>query len=127
MDRLNFIFVLWVVNEVVADEEVARCAFANLAINEVGTTLDHTLVDEFAEWFVLADIPEVEEELIPETAIDQVTRSMLSTADIEVDLTPIIVGLFAYERSVVVVVHIAEVVSRRTCKTRHGAKLEWED
>ena len=112
VDRLNFVFVLWVVDEVVADKEVARCAFADITINEIRATLDHTLVDEFAEWFVLADIPEVEEELIPETAIDEVTRSMLGTSDIEVDLTPIIVGLFAYQSSIVVVIHIAEVVSR---------------
>ena len=112
VDRLNFIFVLWVVDEVVADEEVARCAFADIAIYEVRATLDHTLVDKFLKRLVLADIAEVEEELVPETAIDEVTRSMLSTTDIEVDLTPVVVGLFAYERSIVVVVHITEIVGR---------------
>ena len=127
VDRLNFIFVLWVVDEVVADKEVARCAFADIAINEVRTTLDHTLVDEFGEWFVLADIAKVEEELVPETAIDEVNRCMLGTTDLEGDLTPVVVGLFAYKCCIVVVVHIAEVVRRRTRETRHGAELEWED
>ena len=112
MDRLYLIFVLWVIDEVVADKEVARCAFADITIDEVGATLNHTLVDEFAEWLVLADIAEVEEELIPETAIDKVTRSVLCTTDIEIDLTPVFVGLFAHESSIVVVIHIAEVVCR---------------
>ena len=127
VDRLYLIFVLWVVDEVVADEEITRCAFADITIHEVGATLNHTLVDKFAEWLVLTDIAEVEEEFIPETAIDKVTRSVLCTTDIEINLTPVFVGLFAHESSVVVVVHIAEIVCRRTRETRHGAKFKRED
>ena len=113
--------------QIVADEEVARCAFANIAIYEVRTTLDHSLVNKLLIWLVLADIAEVVEELVPETAINQVTRSVLSTTYIKVDLTPVVVGLFAYKCIIVVVVHIAEVICRRSCKTWHSAELEWED
>ena len=51
-------------------------------VNEVASSLYHTLVDEYLEWLVGTRVTTVVEELIPESGIDQVTRSMLSTTDI---------------------------------------------
>ena len=62
-------------------------------IHEVGAALYHTLVDKFLERLFLAAHTVVVEELIPETGVDKVTGGMLRTADVEVDVTPVLVGV----------------------------------
>ena len=62
------------------------------AVDIVRATLDHSLVDQSLERLILADDPEVVEELIPEAAINQVTRSVLGAANVEIHLSPVTVG-----------------------------------
>ena len=94
------------------------------AVNKVTAALNHTLVDQLAEGFYLAHKTVIIEELVPETAVNQVTRSMLGTTHIEVYLTPIFVGLMRNECLVVVRIHVAQIVGRRTGKSRHGVQLQ---
>ena len=93
-------------------------------IYEVRASLDHTLVDELLEWLLLAYISEVEEELVPETRVDEVTCSMLGTTDIEVHVSPVLVCLAAYKGLVVVRIHIAEIVRAAACESRHCAEFD---
>ena len=97
------------------------------AVHEVGATLNHALVDEFLIWFLLARHAEVEEELVPEARVDEVTRSVLATSYVEVYVLPVVVGILAHEACVVVRIHIAQIVSRRASEARHSVQLEWED
>ena len=85
------------------------------------------MVDEFLERLIFANIAQIIEELIPETRIDQVSRGVLGTAEIEVHLTPVSVHVLINQRFVVVRVHITQVVRRRACEARHGAELQRED
>ena len=94
------------------------------AVNEVAASLDHALVDKFAERLSLANIAVVIEELVPETAVDQVTRGMLGTTHIEVHLTPIFIGLLRNEFLIVVRIHVTQIVGRRACKARHGVQFQ---
>ena len=52
------------------------------AVHEVRASLDHTLVDQFLERLFLANDTQVEQELIPETAVNQVAGSVFRTTDI---------------------------------------------
>ncbi len=96
---------------------------ADDAIDEVGAALDHALVDELLERLLLAHAPQVVEEHVPETRIHQVARGVLDAADVEVDRTPIVVGLLAYQRLGIVRIHITQVVGRRTGEAGHGRQL----
>ena len=49
---------------------------------------------------------------------------MLAAAHIEVDITPVFIGFFRYKGLVVVGVHVAEIISRRTGKTGHCVEFE---
>ena len=90
------------------------------AVHKVGTALYHALVNKLLEWLVLARHAKVEEELVPETAVNQVSRSVFRTTDIQVYILPIFISLLSHERRIVGGVHIAQVVSRRTGKAWHG-------
>ena len=83
---------------------------AHDAIDEVRSALDHALVDQLVEGLFLARGANVEEELVPEAAIDQVTRGMLRAADVKVHVAPIGVGFGRDECAVVVRIHVAQVV-----------------
>ena len=52
---------------------------------------------------------------------------MLAAAHVEIDRAPVLVLVLVGEGAVVVRVHIAQVVSRRTGEARHGVQFEWED
>ena len=60
------------------------------------------------------------EELMPETAIEQMQRRMLHTAVIPVNRAPVFHGLFRSKRLIVMRIHIAQEVPGRTCPLRHG-------
>ena len=124
VNRLHFILVLGVLNEVVRDIEIARRTLADIAIDEVRTALNHTLIDQLLERLIFANIAQIIEELIPETRINQVSRSMLATAQIQIHLTPVLVRLFAHERLVVMRIHISQIIGRRTGEARHGTQLQ---
>ena len=108
--------------EIVADEGVRVLD----AIHEVRTTLNHTLVDELLEWFFHTAITVVMKHLVPETAVDEVSRSVLRTTHVEVHTLPVGISLLAHKSSLVVWVHIAEIVSRTTSKTWHRIEFDWE-
>ena len=54
-------------------------------------------------------------------------RGVLRSADVEVHVLPILVGLLAHECLVVVRIHIAEVVGAGSGEARHGAEFDGED
>lgn len=124
MDRRDVLIVL---SEIIAykDRFVLLRQFVD-TVDEVASALYHTLVDKLLERLLLTAYIVVVQELIPETAVDKVTGGMLSTAYIQVDMTPVFVGILADELLVVMRVHIAEVVSRRTGEARHSVELQRE-
>ena len=89
--------------------------------------MDHTLVHQFLERLFLAAYAEVEEELIPETTVDQVTRGMLRTSYIEIHILPVVISFLRNQCLFIVGIHIAQIVSRRTGKARHREEFQWED
>ena len=96
---------------------------ADDAVDEVRAALDHALVDELLERLLLADATQVVEEHVPETRVHEVARGVLDAADVEVDRTPVLIGLLADQRRVVVRVHVAQVVGRRPGEPGHGREL----
>ena len=93
-------------------------------VDEVGASLNHSLVDEFPEWLLLAYVSQVIKELVPETGIDQVAGRVLGSSYIEVDIAPVGISILAHEGIVVVRIHVTEVIGARTGKARHCALLE---
>ena len=51
------------------------------------------------------------------------TCGVLGTAYIEINVTPIAIGIFAHEGMIVVGIHIAEVVGTTPCEARHRAEF----
>ena len=96
-------------------------------IDEVGATLNHTLIDEFLEGLVLAGIARIIEELVPETSVDQVTCSVLRTTYVEVHVTPVFVGITINKGLLVLGVHIAQIVCAGASKARHCVQFQGED
>ena len=97
------------------------------AIDKVAAALNHALIDQLLEGF-LGDAPAiVVQEFVPETAVDEVSRSMFRATHIEVHIAPVSVLFRGYKSLVVVGVHIAEVVGRTACKARHGVEFKGED
>ena len=116
MQFLSFVTVL----ESVRNELVR----ADDPVNEIRTSLNHTLIDEFLERFRLADVSEIVQEHIPEPRIHEVACSVFDTSDVKVYVLPIFVGLFGYQLLVVMRVHVTQVVSRRSSKTGHRTQFE---
>ena len=98
-----------------------------VAIDEVGTTLNHTLVHQFLERLFLATHAQVEEELVPEARVDEVTRGMLRTTHVEIHVLPVFVGLLRHQSLFVFRVHIAQIVGAAAGKTGHGVQFQRED
>ena len=82
------------------------------AINKVRPPLDHSLVHQLAERFILRANAKIEEELVPEARVDQVAGGVFRTAHIEIHLLPVVGRLLAHERRVIVRIHVAEIVGR---------------
>ena len=80
------------------------------AIYKVGAALYHALVNQFLEGFFLAGNAQVEEEFVPEAAIDEVTCGMLAASHIQIYVLPVLIGLLANECLAVVRIHVAQVV-----------------
>ena len=68
------------------------------------------LADEALERLARRDEAEVEEEFVPEAAVDEVPRGVLGASDVEVHVLPIADCFFRNEGVVVARVHVAEVV-----------------
>ena len=80
------------------------------SIYEVRATLNHTLINQLLEGLILARIARIEEELVPETRVDQVTCSVLSTTYIEVYVAPVFISITTNKRLLVLGVHISQIV-----------------
>ena len=93
-------------------------------VHKVGASLDHALVDELAEGFVLAHITQVIEEFVPETAVDEVAGGMLRTAHIKVYVAPVGIGFLAHQALPVVRVHVAQVIGAGAGETGHGTGFQ---
>ena len=52
---------------------------------------------------------------------------MLCAAYVEVYVAPVLVDVFVHECLLVLGIHIAEVIGRRTCEAGHGVQLQGED
>ena len=66
---------------------------------------------------------DVIQELMPETAVQQVQRGVLHAAIVPVDRRPVFQRLLGGQRLVVVRIHIAQEIPRRTSPLRHGVGL----
>ncbi len=122
MDRCHILVLL---TQTGTDEYrlVGRRQFID-TVDEVGAALDHALIDELLERLFLAAHAVVVEELIPETAVDEVAGGVLGTADVEVDVAPVFVGLLRDQLMVVVGIHIAQVIGARSGEARHGIEVD---
>ena len=100
-----------------------KCVGILYAIHEITASLYHSLVNQASERFVAHQQAEVIEELIPEPGIDEMSCGMLRTAYVQIDILPVFVCLASHKRLVVARIHIPQIISRRTCKTRHGAQF----
>ena len=58
------------------------CIRDRYTVHEIGTSLDHSLIDQFLEGFFLASDTDVIQEHIPETGIDQVTGSVFGASQV---------------------------------------------
>ena len=79
--------------QAVADEGVGVLD----AVHKVGAPLDHTLIDELLERFVLGADADVMEEFVPESGVDEVAGGVLRAAEIEVYILPIVHRLLAHQ------------------------------
>ena len=92
-------------------------------IYKVASALNHTLINQLLERFIDYGHAQVEEELVPEPTIYKVSGGMFRSAHIEIHVLPVANGLLAHQCIVVVRVHIAQEIGRRTSETRHGVQL----
>ena len=104
-----------------AEVERHELISTNNAINEVGATLNHTLVDKFLEGFVFAADAEVKEEFVPEAGVDEVACAVFRTADVKIHVLPVRVGLLGDQRVIVLRIHIAQIVRAGARESGHGA------
>ncbi len=112
--------VIHILDEALRDKQ---CVIGLGAIDEVRASLNHALVDKFLEGLFHHRHANVVQELVPEAGIDEVTRGVLGSANIEVHLLPVFHSLLRKVGLVVVRIHITQIVSARAGKTRHGAEL----
>ena len=92
---------------------------ADDAIYKIGTSLDHSLINQLLEGFRFADHAQVIQEHIPEPGINQVSGGVLGASQIKVHISPILVGLLADNGFVIVRVHIAEIIGGRAGESGH--------
>ena len=89
-----------------------KCVGLLNPVHKIASSLDHTLINEFPERLLLARDAQVEQEFIPEPAINQVSRRMFRPTDIEVYASPIVVSLCRHQCLAVSRIHVPQVVGR---------------
>ena len=90
------------------ERRLLSIAFGSLhTINKVASALNHTLVNQFLERFVVHSHAHIEEEFVPEAAINKVTGGVFCSTHIEIYVLPVANGLLTHQCIVVVRVHIA--------------------
>ena len=93
-------------------------------VHKLALSLDHALVDEFLERLLFADQSHIIEEFVPETGINEVARSVFGAADIKIHVPPVLIGVPAHQRLVVLRIHIAQIIGAAAGETGHGAGLD---
>ncbi len=94
------------------------------AIYKITPSLNHTLIYQLLKRLLLTRQTNVEQKLVPETTVNQVTGCMFSSPDIKINIPPVIICLLRHQSLAIMWIHIAQIVSRRTCETRHSIKFE---
>ena len=84
---------------------------------------NHALVEELLERFVGRDETEVEQDLVPETAVEQVEHGVFGTAHIEVHRHPVLFEFLREESVAVAGVDVAQVIPARSSPLRHGVRF----
>ena len=86
-------------------------------------TEDHAVACALCIRFCGRDLADVVEELMPETAVQQVQRGVLHAAVIPVYLMPVVECFLGCKRFIVVRIHIAQEVPGGACPLRHGVRF----
>ena len=81
---------------------------------------DHALIDQPVERFGGVNQSAIEQDLVPESAVEEVQDGVFSTTDIEVNRHPVLFQLGAERGGVVFRVHISEVIPARASPLGHG-------
>ena len=89
----------------------------------VGESQNHSLIEQFLIRLVGVDNAQIVQNLVPETAVEQVKHGVLGTAHIQIDRHPVVFGFNRERRRVVCWVGVAQIVPARTCPLRHCVGL----
>ena len=79
-------------------------------MNKAADSLYHALIDHVLEGLCKGDVLTILEEMSKESGIEQMPCGMLTPADIQVNLPPVIHGFFCGKSLVVAGVHVAKEV-----------------
>ena len=90
-----------------------------LAGIEVGVGEDHALVVELVERLATADEAQIEQDLVPESAVQEVQHRVLGAADVEIDRKPVLLDRGVDEAFLVLRVCVAQVVPAGAGPLRH--------
>ena len=81
------------------------------------------MVHELLEGLDGGDVAEVMEHLVPESGIEQVEHGVFGSANVEVDVSPIRVGLFGDEAFIIIGIAVTQVIPAGTRPLGHGVGL----
>src|SRR5690606_15323983 len=91
---------------------------------------DEALIDELLEGFRRAEMPEIEEDFVPEAGVEEVQDGMLGPTDIEVHRAgfvaaaePVSLGLFADKTVRISRVAVAQIIPARARPLGHRIRL----
>ena len=84
---------------------------------------NHALVEEFLERFVSRDEAEVEQDLVPEAAVEQVEHGVFGTTHIEVHGHPVLFKFLCNKCVAVAGIDVAQVIPAGASPLRHGVRL----
>src|SRR5574344_854196 len=90
----------------------------------VGTSLNHSLVNQLFVGFIFANDVDVKEEFIPKAGINQVSGSVFGPPDVQVHILPIFIFLFRNQFVRIMRVHISQIIAAGACKSGHGATFQ---
>ena len=89
----------------------------------VGESQNHSLVEQFLIGLVGVDNAQIEQNLVPEAAVEQVQHGVLGAAHIQIDGQPVVFGFNREWRRVVLGVGVAQIVPARARPLRHCVGL----
>ena len=86
-------------------------------------TGDHTLVEQFMEWFIKVNSSDIIQELGIETGIQQMQYRMFHTTDVHIYRQIFVSFFFGNQFFIIFVIYITQEVPGRTCPLRHSVGL----